>query len=794
MCDNQGRCHGYIPGIRRVHMFLHDRLSWYRYWHHSSIRTGTHLLVVALTLLIGGAVIFGTLNSENPKAATGIFAQFPFQGRLTNADGTVVANSSYDVVFQLYTTNVGCCAVWSESHTGGDQITTTDGIFNTMLGSLNSLSGFDFNQDEYWLGITVGADAEMTPRIRLGAAPYAFNSDTLDGVSGENFLQLQGQVGGQTAFGGTNPGDQLVLRSTSHSIKGYIVLADEGGSVVVGNPSPQSPVAKFNISTDDAAQVGLIVRAIDDTQTGDLQEWDRINSLNEVIPVARLGVGGTLVLSDHASDTNDVQTGPSTFDVARLNIKQNLVGGANIFLQGSQNIGGSATTSNIYFGDGKRAAASISSTPVNPSTTLSGDIAFSTTSDITTTALTKRWSIESDGTFLPGTDNTYSIGSTTDRVKDIYLGPSSLHLVATNAETGGQGDRNFRLWVGNPADPGDGTDGNLVLSNSGVDIAGFSTAGKFGAGTTDPHGMISTFNGTGFSNLNDLETDVNKASFLVNTDYAANTYVPGITWTDDTLNPVGNIVLHRDSTGTSMLFGTSNDLGTITSWGLELDPNNNVVLGDGALATSATNGFLYIDSVPGTPTGTPTSYTNRVALTYDNVNDILYGYNNGAWQQLSGGAGVSNGISLNEVSAPSAVANQGKLYVKSVGGSNSVFYKDENGIETDLVNDKVGAAESLRTIRGSVNANGTIAQGSGFSITHSGGSGVYQINFSTAFSSTPTVTASPHFDTGDSRLIIPSWYSSSTTSTFIRTDKWQGFPTEYSLGDYAFDFIIQGNP
>lgn len=70
-----------------------------------------------------------------------------------------------------------------------------------------------------------------------------------------------------------------------------------------------------------------------------------------------------------------------------------------------------------------------------------------------------------------------------------------------------------------------------------------------------------------------------------------------------------------------------------------------------------------------------------------------------------------------------------------------------NGTATLKVNDKpvpVGE-ENLRIIRGSVNADGTIALGTGFTITSATpGFAAWQVNFSTPFSVTPTVLVSDY--------------------------------------------------
>lgn len=67
---------------------------------------------------------------------------------------------------------------------------------------------------------------------------------------------------------------------------------------------------------------------------------------------------------------------------------------------------------------------------------------------------------------------------------------------------------------------------------------------------------------------------------------------------------------------------------------LTIDGSGNVSVGNAALATSATDGFLYIPSMPGAPSGVPTGKTGRVPLAYDSTNDLLYIYN-GSWQLVS---------------------------------------------------------------------------------------------------------------------------------------------------------------
>lgn len=66
-------------------------------------------------------------------------------------------------------------------------------------------------------------------------------------------------------------------------------------------------------------------------------------------------------------------------------------------------------------------------------------------------------------------------------------------------------------------------------------------------------------------------------------------------------------------------------------------PNNagSVVTGVAALATDASDGFLYIPSCAGVPTGTPTSHTGVAPLVIDSTNNKLYAYIGGSWRAMN---------------------------------------------------------------------------------------------------------------------------------------------------------------
>lgn len=65
------------------------------------------------------------------------------------------------------------------------------------------------------------------------------------------------------------------------------------------------------------------------------------------------------------------------------------------------------------------------------------------------------------------------------------------------------------------------------------------------------------------------------------------------------------------------------------------------VLGNQAIATTATDGFLYLATCAGTPTGTPTSFTGRVPAVIDTTNSQLWLFLGGAWKQPKTPAGAA---------------------------------------------------------------------------------------------------------------------------------------------------------
>ena len=123
------------------------------------------LLVIA-SLMSG--MFLATSQAAVPKILN-------YQGTLSDSSGKAV-NSSVSMTFNIYKEETGGIALWTETQT----VSVANGFYAVVLGNTNSI-GLPFDT-QYYLGVKVGTDTEMTPRNKLATLPYAFRAATADNL------------------------------------------------------------------------------------------------------------------------------------------------------------------------------------------------------------------------------------------------------------------------------------------------------------------------------------------------------------------------------------------------------------------------------------------------------------------------------------------------------------------------------------------------------------------------------------------------------------------------------------
>ncbi|MGQ9854820.1 MAG: hypothetical protein ACUVTG_15645, partial [Candidatus Oleimicrobiaceae bacterium] len=179
-------------------------------------------------------------------------AQIPqtvsYQGLLTDASGTPVPDGTYALTFRLYDVPTGGTALWTETQ----PVEVSSGVMNVTLGAIIPLA-LPFDR-QYWLGIAVGTEPEMMPRVPLTSSPYAFAARGVYGTA--NIFPATGSVG----IGVYSPsaslevaGDMIVrvapdagavepsTKLLIHGADGHLLTKTVREVALQGPPGPQGP-------------------------------------------------------------------------------------------------------------------------------------------------------------------------------------------------------------------------------------------------------------------------------------------------------------------------------------------------------------------------------------------------------------------------------------------------------------------------------------------------------------------------------------------------------------------------
>jgi len=203
-----------------------------------------------LAVLVAAGILAGSTFAAVPLLLS-------HQGRLLDAADLPV-NGVRDITFKIYETETGGAPLWTEPHL---DVPVTDGLFHVTLGSSITISGdlivtAGTLATERWLELQVEGET-LTPRMRLGATPYAVGASRLSGdvetLPGElSVSAMSGSTTG-TIRSSSNPGDpgsELELVDGNGSTTGTIRAAGNTGAQVHLTGMSGSTTATIRASSD----------------------------------------------------------------------------------------------------------------------------------------------------------------------------------------------------------------------------------------------------------------------------------------------------------------------------------------------------------------------------------------------------------------------------------------------------------------------------------------------------------------------------------------------------------------
>lgn len=194
-----------------------------------------------LAALIAFAVSAGAATTARAQVPD----MLPVQGVLTDDVGTPL-DGDQTIQFRIYDVETGGTALFDETQV----VAIDDGNFTAYLGQIQSLD-LSALRGNIYLGVKVGSDPEMTPRLQFGTVPFAAYAQECASVppGAIMFFELAQCPDGWSAFAGLDGRAPVGVGSGTLSGTRGTALGNQGARTINQVPSHShgvNPPASFS--------------------------------------------------------------------------------------------------------------------------------------------------------------------------------------------------------------------------------------------------------------------------------------------------------------------------------------------------------------------------------------------------------------------------------------------------------------------------------------------------------------------------------------------------------------------
>lgn len=145
------------------------------------------IFALAIGMLVSGRFDLRPVFAQS--ANDNSIQQISLSASLFNNENHVISNGEYEVRFGIYSKDRNTADPYPSNADAGlrlweetQKVEVKNGIFRVFLGSVIPLpETLNFESGDYYIGMRIGNDSEMTPRKKLGSVPRAVNAQFLQG-------------------------------------------------------------------------------------------------------------------------------------------------------------------------------------------------------------------------------------------------------------------------------------------------------------------------------------------------------------------------------------------------------------------------------------------------------------------------------------------------------------------------------------------------------------------------------------------------------------------------------------